>query len=193
MSMPEPKVLQATGRRHIPWKEGDGETLEVAVFPPESSPSDFEWRVSLTTVTSDGRFSSFPGVERTISVVEGSGLSLELDGKSPVVLTQRSEPFAFPADVPATASLVKGPVVDLDVMSRRVHWRHRVEKWHLEGQRHFDAPGGVTMLFSLGNLRVDAGHHAVQLRRHDCVLIDDVVLLTTDMPVEGFLIRFTKV
>lgn len=50
-----------------------------------------------------------------------------------------------------------------------------------------------TILLSLGNLRVDAGHHAVELRRHDAILVEDVILLTTDIPVEAFLIRFTRV
>ena len=52
--------------------------------------------------------------------------------------------------------------------------------------------GRLTRLLTLGNLRVDAGSNAAELRRHDCVFIDGVVLLTTDVPVEGYLIRFTR-
>lgn len=189
----EPKILPASDRRRTPSMEGGGETAAVAVYPPDSNASEFEWKVSLTSVASTGALSVLPGTDRTISVIEGNGLNIAVEGKPPVVLTPRSEPFAFPADAPATVSLVEGPVVVLNVMSRRQHWRHRVERRHLEGQHHLDAPGGVTILLSLGNLRVDAGHHAVELRRQDAILVEEVVLLTTDIPVEAYLIRFTRV
>ncbi|MBD9371855.1 HutD family protein [Rhizobium sp. ARZ01] len=185
-------IVRSEDYRRMRWKNGDGETAEIAVFPPEAGLSDFDWRVSMAAVAADGPFSSFPGIDRTLSILEGEGMTLEIEGKPAITLTTRSDPLAFPADVPTTAALVKGPIVDLNVMSRRTRWTHRVEKWHVEGQHHFDAPGGVTMILTLGNLRVDAGHHAVELRRHDCIFIEDVVLLTTDMPVEGYLVRFTK-
>ena len=189
----EPKVLPASDRRRTPSIEGGGETAEVAIYPPDSNASEFEWRVNLTSVARTAALSVLPGTDQTISVIEGNGLNLAMEGRPPVVLKPHSEPFAFPADAPATVSLVEGSVVVLDVMSRRQHWRHRVERRHLEGQHHLDAPGGVTILLSLGDLRVDAGHHAVELRRQDAILVEDVVLLTTDIPVEAFLIRFTRV
>lgn len=185
-------IVRSEEFRRIRWN-GDGETAEIAVFPPDAGLSDFDWRVSMATVANPGPFSQFPGIDRTLVIVEGEGMTLELEGRPAVTLTRKSDPFAFPADVVTNASLVKGPIVDLNVMSRRGRWTHRVERWHFEGQRHFDAPGGVTILMSLGDLRADIGSHAAELRRFDCLFIEGVVLLTTDMPVEGYLVRLTQV
>lgn len=46
----EPKVLPASDRRRTPSIEGGGETAEVAVYPADSNTSEFEWKVSLTSV-----------------------------------------------------------------------------------------------------------------------------------------------
>ena len=185
-------IVRSEEYRRMPWKNGAGETAEIAVFPPGAGLEDFDWRVSMATVAADGPFSFFPGVDRTLSILDGEGMRLQIEGGPETTLTTRSDPLAFPADASATAALVNGPILDLNVMSRRGRWQHRMEKWHVEGQHHFDAPGGVTMILTLGNLRVDAGSNAAELRRHDCVFIDGVVLLTTDVPVEGYLVRFTR-
>jgi environmental stress-induced protein Ves len=47
----------------MPWKNGGGETTEIAVFPDGAGLSDFDWRVSMARVDGDGPFSSFPGIE----------------------------------------------------------------------------------------------------------------------------------
>ncbi len=44
----------------MPWKNGGGETAEIAVFPPSADLSEFGWRISMATVSSDGPFSAFP-------------------------------------------------------------------------------------------------------------------------------------
>jgi environmental stress-induced protein Ves len=37
--------------------------------------------VSLATIAEDGAFSEFPGVERTLALVDGHGMTLEIDGE----------------------------------------------------------------------------------------------------------------
>lgn len=186
------RIIRSEELSRMPWKNGGGETTEIAVFPAGASLDDFEWRVSMATVAADGPFSAFPGIDRTLSILEGEGIRLEVEGKPSMTLTQASDPFSFPADVPTSSALLGGPIVDLNVMSRRGRWRHHVEKWRFEGQHHFDAPGGATMILALGNLRVESGGHAAELHRHDSVFVEEVVLLTSDIPVDGYLVRLTK-
>ena len=57
-----------------PWRNGGGETAEIAVRP--GAGSDFLWRLSLATITRSGPFSTFPGVSRIFTLVEG-GLPAE--------------------------------------------------------------------------------------------------------------------
>lgn len=182
-------VLKAADHRRMPWKNGGGETVEIAVFPSAADLAAFGWRVSMATVASDGPFSVFAGIDRTLSILEGEGMALDIAGREPVVLTRASEPLAFPADVATSARLVSGTIVDLNVMTRRGQWAHRVERRVFEGDHPLDAEGGVTMLLSLGNLRIDSGEHAEELARLDCAIIEGPCRVSSDMPTEAYLIR----
>lgn len=182
-------ILKAADHRHMPWKNGGGETTEIAIFPTDADLAAFGWRVSMATVASDGPFSIFPGIDRTLSILQGDGMELDIAGRSPVILTQASEPLSFPADAATTARLISGTIVDLNIMTRRGVWTHQVERRIVEGQHHLDAEGGVTMLLSLGNLRIENHGYAEELGRLDCAILDGVVFITSDMPTEAYLIR----
>ena len=117
-------LLPASRRAAQPWKNGGGVTREVAVFPPKSDMDGFDWRVSIADVASNGPFSLFPGIDRTLTILSGAGIMLELDRD--VEFVPPGRPFAFPGDKPAAATLLDGPVTDLNVMSRRGVVRHSV-------------------------------------------------------------------
>lgn len=122
------RLLRRDGHRRMAWKNGGGETAEVAVHPEGAGLADFGWRVSMATVASDGPFSAFPGVERTLAVLSGDGIELAVDGLGTRLLTPQSPPFSFPADAPATARLAGGPITDLNVMTRRGRFTHRLAR-----------------------------------------------------------------
>nr|WP_281435755.1 HutD family protein [Ensifer sp. ENS02] len=112
--------------KRMPWKNGKGETVEIAVFPPNATVEDFDWRISTATVVSDGPFSMFDGIDRTLTVLTGEGIELTVSGSAPVICYPDSDPYTFPADVTTIARLVDAPISDLNVMSRRGHCAHRV-------------------------------------------------------------------
>lgn len=186
------RVLRARDYRRMPWKNGGGETTEIAVFPENADLAGFGWRISMATVASDGPFSVFPGIDRTLSILSGEGMTLDIAGRAPVVLTRSSAPLAFPADTATSAQLVSGPITDLNVMTRRGQWSHQVEHRRFEGEHRLDAEGGVTLLLSLGNLRIDSAGHAEELGLLDCAIIDQVVSITSDMPTEAYVIRVVE-
>ena len=186
-------IQRARDYRRMPWKNGGGETVEIAVFPPEADLSAFGWRISMATVASDGPFSVFAGIDRTLSILEGEGMELDITGREPVVLTKTSQPLAFPADVATSARLVSGTIVDLNIMTRRGQWAHRVGRRVFEGDHPLDAEGGMTMLLSLGNLRIDSGEHGEELARLDCAIIEGPCRIRSDMPAEAYLIRISPV
>jgi environmental stress-induced protein Ves len=108
-----------------PWKNGAGITREVAAFPPRSGMESFDWRVSIANVANDGPFSIFPGVDRTIIILSGEGIALEVAGRSSR-LRPGEAPYSFPGDQPTGCALLGGPVMDLNVMSRRGEIAHSV-------------------------------------------------------------------
>ncbi|MFG2527666.1 HutD family protein [Streptomyces sp. NPDC048516] len=112
------RILRAEGRAAAPWSNGGGVTREVAVQPPGSGWDTFAWRVSLADVTRDGPYSPLPGVRRILTVVDGAGLELTVDGTAQL-LPERYRPFAFPGAAATGSRLLDGrPVVNLNVMLR---------------------------------------------------------------------------
>jgi environmental stress-induced protein Ves len=112
----------------MPWKNGGGETTEVAIHPAGASLDAFDWRISMARIRVDGPFSAFVGIDRTLAILTGAGIRLALAGQPPVELTQSTDPYSFPADVATSATLLGGAVTDLNVMTRRGRYVARVRE-----------------------------------------------------------------
>lgn len=79
---------------------------------------DFVWRASLAEVAADGPFSPFPGIDRTLTLVEGAGMDLTVGGVRRLV-DERFAPQEFPGDEQTDCRLLSGPVVNFNVMHRQ--------------------------------------------------------------------------
>lgn len=151
------RLIRSSDTRTMPWKNGGGTTTEIAVFPEGASLDEFGWRVSSARVDIGGPFSSFPGIDRTLAVLTGDGLDLNIAGRGHVMLTVASEPYAFAADIAVSAELASGPVTDLNVMTRRGAWSHSVQRLDLSSTDTVlrIADRGVALVFChAGSLRV---------------------------------------
>ncbi|MEY9843470.1 HutD family protein [Streptacidiphilus sp. MAP5-3] len=114
--MADIQVLRAADRVASPWKNGGGVTREVASSP--SGTGGFDWRVSLADVADGGPFSTFEGIDRVITIVQGEGMALTVDGVETIV-SERFQPFHFSGDAKTDCRLLGGPLVDFNVMTRR--------------------------------------------------------------------------
>ena len=165
--------LKAADHRVMPWKNGLGSTTEIAVFPPGASVEDFGWRVSAADVAADGPFSAFPGIDRTLSILDGDGLTLFVGNAEGRVLRQDTAPFAFPADVPTSADLLDGPITDLNVMTRRGVWRHAVERVIVEDVREIEGSAAATLIYSRGaEVRLSGPGGETLMQMGDAVLLE---------------------
>jgi len=108
----------------VPWKNGGGTTAEVAAFPEGSGFETFGWRISMADVVSDGPFSVFPGIDRTLIVIEGTGIELDVEGIA-YPLDRASPKLSFSGDDITAGRLLSGPIRDLNMMTRRGQFRHR--------------------------------------------------------------------
>jgi environmental stress-induced protein Ves len=99
----------------MPWRNGGGVTYELARNPSAAS-DEFDWRISIAEVSASGAFSAFPGVDRIITLIEGTDMVLTVDGVRHRL--QPLEPFAFDGGAD-TAGEVPTPTRDLNVMTRR--------------------------------------------------------------------------
>jgi len=167
------RLLRATDYRRMPWKNGGGETREILVSPAGASLDTMEWRVSLATVASDGPFSEFRGITRTLSVIRGSGITLRVGDRQARQMRVSSEPHTFDGETPTSATLIDGPIVDLNVMSRRGVADHRVKKISLDGSAQLATSGDVTLVFCrVGSVLCRAGKSSLELGDEDCALIE---------------------
>ncbi|MGY5779995.1 HutD/Ves family protein [Rhizobium sp. LEGMi135b] len=146
MATPKITLLSSESHRRMPWKNGGGETVEIAVSPDSAGLADFDWRVSMATVATDGPFSVFPGIDRTLSILDGEGITLFIEGRAPERLTQTSEPLPFAADAPTSATLIDGTITDLNVMTRRGRFTHSVRRVSFDGTAKLAPRSGVTLI-----------------------------------------------
>ncbi|OJU02122.1 MAG: hypothetical protein BGN87_07180 [Rhizobiales bacterium 65-79] len=169
------RVVNPDRYRRMPWKNGGGETIEIAIFPSGAGLDDFGWRISTATVASDGPFSIFEGIDRTLCVLSGSGISLAVDDAEALALDPDSPPFSFPADAPAVARLIGGPIVDLNVMTRRCAWRHAVRRHRMEAGDTvaLDAAAMQTIVFCRsGFVDADGGSGSMPLTSNATLIIE---------------------
>jgi environmental stress-induced protein Ves len=120
------RIIRAGNCKTTPWKNGGGSTTEIAIGPVGASLEDFDWRISMARVASDGPFSDFPGIDRTLAVIKGGGMVLIIGDRPPVMLSRGVDPVSFPGDTPTSARLTAGEITDLNVMTRRGRFAHRL-------------------------------------------------------------------
>lgn len=130
----------------MPWKNGGGTTQEIASWPQGAGLDSFGWRVSIATIAADGPFSVFPGIDRSIMLLEGDGVRLFThDGRIHRRLDTPHRPFAFSGDEAIDCALLGGASADFNVMTRRGQWRAEVQV--LEHASAIDtAPHGVLLV-----------------------------------------------
>ncbi|KRA59777.1 hypothetical protein ASD79_09510 [Caulobacter sp. Root655] len=165
------RVLRAADRIATPWKNGGGVTREVAAFPPGAGMDDFEWRISLADVAADGPFSAFPGVDRVLTVIEGAGLVLDVDGLA-VTLDVAAPPLAFAGEARVEARLTGGPIRDLNLMVRCGGWRAQARRMAVADAAEVVTRANVTLVLALDALRVAGPDGAVDLGPLDAVMLD---------------------
>jgi environmental stress-induced protein Ves len=114
------RLVQPSEHRRMPWKNGFGTTTEIAIEPPGADVGGgFRWRLSIAEVEQSGPFSAFPGYERTIMVIAGSGMELVVGGRAVQRIDRLFEPFVFSGDSATECRLLGGPIRDFNLMVER--------------------------------------------------------------------------
>ena len=153
----------------MPWKNGLGSTTEIAIHPSDAKLDDFDWRVSMAQVASDGPFSSFAAIDRTLLVLEGNGIDLSIAGQAEMRI-DRETIYCFPGDQPTSARLVDGAIVDLNVMSRRGTVAHDVKRIKFAGRHDFAVSAQTIFVVEQGQLEIVAPLPAVELGERDAII-----------------------
>ena len=175
------RVLRAADRAAVPWKNGGGITREVAVWPRGAGFDDFDWRVSIAEVSGTGPFSTFHGIDRTMTILRGR-LALRFAGRT-VELDTNSEPFSFPGDATCEGMPVGGPVTDLNVMTRRGRAVARVERLGATGS----IAASCMLIVATAPTRIGLGGGEYTLDTFDAASITEMTFTATG---QGYAIAF---
>lgn len=164
-----PRRVAFADQRTMPWRNGHGSTREVAIEPAHATvQGPFRWRISRATVGADGPFSVFPGLDRSLWLVRGAGIEIDVEG----VCTTLSTPFAridFRGEAVVHGHLLDGPIEDLNVMWDRARITTTAAVLPMVGPRDVVVPAGTTWIVALAApLRVDR----TELDTGDALAID---------------------
>ncbi|MBR1150934.1 HutD family protein [Bradyrhizobium sp. JYMT SZCCT0428] len=115
-------ALDPAGYRHMPWKNGGGVTIDIAVsMLPGFAAGSWEgiiWRFSRTAIVTPGAFSDLSGYDRQLVLVSGEGLVLgtpvgEIDVRQPF------RPVRFTGETSIVSRLEAGPVEVVNLIGDR--------------------------------------------------------------------------
>lgn len=118
------------------WKNGGGSTRQLLAYPPGASLDNFIYRVSVAEVESDGPFSHFPGIDRSLAILDGDGLALMNGAQLFGTLLAGQPPMAFDGALPLAGLRLGDKVRDFNVMSRRDQASHRCQQLVLDAGSH---------------------------------------------------------
>jgi environmental stress-induced protein Ves len=164
----EAQVVRYRDVEPQPWANGLGVTRVVAVGRFEEAPHEFDWRLSVADVT-DGEFSKLPGRDRVITLSEGIGMELTIDGAA-TRLTP-FQPHSFTGES-QTVCQTAGTARCFNVMTRRQSCSASIDIRVASGELPdpTGCPTYVVPLDGTADLRLPDGRD-VALQRYDTIAL----------------------
>ncbi|MFJ2367481.1 HutD family protein [Pseudomonas sp. NPDC087697] len=160
-------VLRAADYPRMPWKNGGGSTEEIT-RDAGTGLDGFGWRLSIADIGESGGFSTFAGYERVITVLQGEGMTLTVDGQNTRPLLPL-DPFAFSGESQVSCTLLGGAIRDFNLIYAANRYQARLQ-W-VAGVQRFFSSAGTLLVFSVADaldVQIDgSGVHV--LGRHDCL------------------------
>ncbi|PCE21774.1 HutD/Ves family protein [Burkholderia ubonensis] len=166
-----------------PWKNGGGVTREIAAHPPGAALDAFAWRVSVADVAAAGPFSRFEGVDRTLVLLSGAGMTLAGDGGAHHVLDAPLARADFAGEAAIDATLHDGPTRDFNLMTRRATTRGLVAAWRA-GPHRIERADTVLLFCATGTVQVAFDGATHTLNEMDTLRLDGP-LRALDVAVSG--------
>jgi environmental stress-induced protein Ves len=151
------EIIRFAELKPEPWRNGGGVTREIASHPKAASAQDgaWDWRVSIADVGSAGEFSTFPGMERVITVIDGELLLLTVDGEEHPL--EKYRPFRFSGEAASGSALPTGDIRDLNVIARAGEFKGYTSIIELSKKRAHPVFDGQLAVLLEGKASVSSG------------------------------------
>ena len=166
-------VLRAVDYPRMPWKNGGGSTEEITRDAGVGL-DGFGWRLSIADIEASGGFSVFAGYQRIITVLQGTGMTLDVDGQTSREL-KPSDPFAFSGDSRVSCTLLDGPIRDFNLIYAPQRYSARLQWLDVRQPQRLFSSATTVLLFSVAEqLAVSVvGNPWTILGHHDCLHVDN--------------------
>lgn len=171
--MIQPRILRAADYPRMPWKNGGGSTEEIT-RDAGTELSGFGWRLSIADIQASGEFSVFAGYQRIITVLQGAGMTLNVEGVASRPLLP-SDPFAFSGDSQVDCTLLGGPIRDFNLIYAPQRYSARLQWLDVRQSRRLFSSASTLVLFSVAEqlaVRINASPWS-NLGHHDCARMDN--------------------
>ena len=119
------EIIQPTQFKTVPWKNGQGETIEMAINPGGSL-DNFDWRLSMASVVEDGVFSNFTGYTRNLILIGGDGINLQHNDNKIDRLTQLLDLATFDGGNKTVGNLHTNEITDFNVITQTSAFNSKV-------------------------------------------------------------------
>ncbi|WP_175948622.1 HutD/Ves family protein [Burkholderia pyrrocinia] len=156
-------MIRAADLVASPWKNGGGVTREIGAFPPGAALDAFAWRVSVADVGTAGPFSRFDGIDRTLVLLSGAGMTLAEAGGARHVLDTQLTRADFAGETVIDATLHDGATRDFNLMTRRSAARGALDVWRA-GAHRIERADTVLLFCAAGavGVEIDGTHYALE-------------------------------
>jgi len=121
-------IITPTQFKTLPWKNGKGETIELAIND-NATLDNFLWRISMATVVEDGVFSDFSGYMRNLILIEGNGLNLQHDHNHIDKLSHLLDVATFDGGCKTVGNLHNGAITDFNVITDKAKYQTTVSTY----------------------------------------------------------------
>ncbi len=164
------------------WRNGAGRKADIAAGP--------DWLVGFAWLDADAPFSDYAGNDRTITLIEGPGFTLDFGPSRPALIARRPHiPSTFDGGWLARCRVPDGPCMVLNAMTARAAWTHSVTVAPAAAIPT-PSPGGAAFLVVLeGSVTIDGQSASAR----DAFRIEETVTLRAAADARAALIRIAPV
>lgn len=132
----------------MPWKNGQGTTRQIAIYPDNADISNFQWRISAATVNAIGPFSNFDNVTRSLALLTGDKITLSIQGET-VELRSDGQPVTFSGTIPTEMTECLKPALDFGVMTHNDYAQHSLIKATFKDGETYQRTAPTTLILTL--------------------------------------------
>jgi len=171
-------LLHRSDYRVMEWKNGRGETAEIAIFPSTASfPEEpFVWRLSSARIKEAGPFSPFPGYSRYLLIVKGEGIKLQVGEAPKESFLRKGEAAQFSGEWPIFCEPLDQEVADLNLIFRSDQAKTNFNVIKISKKsRSFQLEGTTVFLFGISGMpevSVYPGGEIFKLKEGETIRID---------------------